>query len=47
LFWRRKPVAKAYAEQRSRLDAEGTHDAFISPFDVLRDSRGGELSYCT
>lgn len=46
----RKDQASAYGRQRAALDAvhaqEGV-DVFISPFDILRDNAGTELSYST
>ena len=41
----RRETQAAYARQRQAIEA--TCDAFVSPFDIARDSDGRELSYCT
>lgn len=47
---RRKLLAREYARQHAALDAEHHRagvDIFISPFDIVKENDGTELSYCT
>lgn len=47
---KRRELSEAYGRQRAELDAahasDGT-DVFVSPYDIVRDSSGNELSYAT
>lgn len=47
---KRKEMQGVYAAQRQaleRIHAERGVDVFVSPFDIVRDKTGTELSYCT
>ncbi len=46
----RRELQASYARQRAALDASHARDGvnvFVSPFDILRDAAGTELSYST